>query len=59
MPPASIPGTATATQPQILIAYRHGLRASELCELTWSMIEYFQERMRYGLFVPDVDPRPQ
>src|SRR5262249_23464721 len=23
----------------ILIAYRHGLRASELCELTWSMIE--------------------
>jgi integrase len=23
----------------ILIAYRHGLRASELCELTWNMIE--------------------
>src|SRR5262249_17580087 len=23
----------------ILIAYRHGLRASELCELTWTMIE--------------------
>jgi integrase len=22
-----------------LIAYRHGLRASELCELTWNMIE--------------------
>src|SRR5262249_50051029 len=23
----------------ILIAYRHGLRPSELCELTWNMIE--------------------
>jgi integrase len=23
----------------ILIAYRHGLRASELCDLTWNMIE--------------------
>src|SRR5262245_9748909 len=23
----------------VLIAYRHGLRASELCELTWNMIE--------------------
>src|SRR6478609_4823222 len=23
----------------ILITYRHGLRASELCELTWNMIE--------------------
>ena len=23
----------------ILIAYRHGLRVSELCELTWNMIE--------------------
>ena len=23
----------------ILIAYRQGLRASELCELTWNMIE--------------------
>jgi integrase len=23
----------------ILVAYRHGLRASELCELTWNMIE--------------------
>jgi type 1 fimbriae regulatory protein FimB/type 1 fimbriae regulatory protein FimE len=23
----------------ILIAYRHGLRASELCQLTWNMIE--------------------
>ena len=23
----------------ILIAYRHGLRASELCGLTWNMIE--------------------
>ena len=23
----------------ILMAYRHGLRASELCELTWNMIE--------------------
>jgi type 1 fimbriae regulatory protein FimB/type 1 fimbriae regulatory protein FimE len=23
----------------ILIAYRHGLRASELCKLTWNMIE--------------------
>src|SRR5262245_38749439 len=23
----------------ILIAYRHGLRATELCELTWNMIE--------------------
>jgi integrase len=23
----------------ILIAYRHGLRASELCELTWNTIE--------------------
>ena len=39
MPPASIPGTATATATAILIAYRHGLRASELCELTWNMIE--------------------
>jgi len=25
--------------PAILIAYRHELRASELCELTWNMIE--------------------
>jgi len=25
--------------PAVLIAYRHGLRASELCELTWNMIE--------------------
>src|SRR5258705_11815824 len=23
----------------ILIAYRHGLRASELCDLTWNLIE--------------------
>src|SRR6266478_8725069 len=38
MPPASIPGTATVMH-AILIAYRHGLRASELCELTWNMIE--------------------
>jgi integrase len=30
----------------ILIAYRHGLRASELCELTWNMIELDSGRKR-------------
>jgi integrase len=39
MPPASIPGTVTATLTAILIAYRHGLRASELYDLIWNMIE--------------------
>jgi len=29
----------------ILIAYRHGLRASELCELTWNMIELDSGRL--------------
>ena len=29
----------------ILIAYRHGLRASELCELTWNMIELDSARI--------------
>ena len=29
----------------ILIAYRHGLRASELCELTWNMIELDSSRI--------------
>ena len=29
---------ATA-MPMILIAYRHGLRASELCDLQWSQVE--------------------
>src|SRR5262245_11310796 len=29
----------------ILIAYRHGLRASELCELTWNMIEFDSGRI--------------
>src|SRR5260370_27874696 len=30
----------------ILIAYRHGLRASELCELTWNMIELDSGRIQ-------------
>src|SRR5262249_4787285 len=29
----------------ILLAYRHGLRASELCELTWNMIEHDSGRI--------------
>jgi type 1 fimbriae regulatory protein FimB/type 1 fimbriae regulatory protein FimE len=29
----------------MLITYRHGLRASELCELTWDMIELDQGRI--------------
>jgi integrase len=37
VPPASILGTATATRPQ--------LRASELCELTWNMIELNRGRI--------------
>ena len=26
----------------ILIAYRHGLRASEVCDLQWQQIELFE-----------------
>jgi Phage integrase family len=33
----------------ILIAYRHGLRASELCELTWNMIELDSGMLTYWL----------
>jgi type 1 fimbriae regulatory protein FimE len=29
----------------ILVAYRHGLRASELCDLQWHQIELDQGRM--------------
>jgi len=32
----------------ILIAYRHWLRASELCELTWNMIELDSGRIPPG-----------
>ena len=31
-----VPGTGT----MILIGFRHGLRASELCELQWSDVEF-------------------
>jgi integrase len=30
----------------ILIGYRHGLRASELCDLQWSQVELATGRLR-------------
>ena len=35
-------GSRDATM--ILVAYRHGLRASELCELTWDAIDFRERR---------------
>jgi integrase len=32
----------------ILVAYRHGLRASELCDLQWHQIELDQGRMHWN-----------
>ena len=30
----------TATRRLILIAFRHGLRAAEICDLEWSQVEF-------------------
>jgi integrase len=32
----------------ILIGYRHGLRASELCDLQWSQVELVTGRLHVG-----------
>ena len=32
----------------ILIGYRHGLRASELCDLRWSQVELSTDRLHVG-----------
>jgi integrase len=42
----------------ILIAYRHGLRASELCELTWNMIELDSGRIHVRRAKNGVDSTP-
>ena len=37
--------TGIATRPMILVAYRHGLRASEVCDLQWQQIELSEGRL--------------
>ena len=36
----------------ILIGYRHGLRASELCDLQWSQVELMNSRRFTVLCLP-------
>src|SRR3984893_8763760 len=36
---ASVPAMGTGTPRWVLIAYRHGLRASEVCGLRWDQID--------------------
>src|SRR6266436_6610031 len=39
MPPRPT-DTAIVTPPMILVAFRHGLRAAELCDLRWDQVEF-------------------
>jgi integrase len=43
--PASTAATGIETRTMILVAYRHGLRASEVCDLQWHQVELDQGRM--------------
>jgi Phage integrase family len=46
----------------ILVAYRHGLRASEVCDLQWQQIELSEGRLhvhRVKSGIPSAHPNPQ
>ena len=43
--PASTIATDVETRPWILVTYRHGLRASEVCDLQWHQVELDQGRI--------------
>jgi integrase len=38
--------TASRDATMILVAYRHGLRASEVCDLQWQQIELSEGRLQ-------------
>jgi integrase len=33
-------GAGAATPPMILLAFRHGLRAAEVCDLRWDQVDF-------------------
>src|SRR5262245_57563208 len=50
---------ATGIATMILVAYRHGLRASEVCDLQWQQIELSESRLhvhRVKNGIPSVHP---
>jgi integrase len=41
----------------ILVAYRHGLRASEVCDLQWQQIELSEDQSRALSLLPETAQR--